>query len=95
MFFSVPGPIDSLEAIQIGSNAFYMTWKRPKYPNGKLIGYRIFGQEVHDSYNGLEFERELFINNSFITRAKFSSLRSGTKYRLSVRAVTSVSKDVK
>ena len=41
-----PGPVQNFEAYPLGTSAFYLSWKKPERPNGNLIGYEIYYQEV-------------------------------------------------
>ncbi|XP_076060460.1 neuroglian isoform X2 [Oratosquilla oratoria] len=85
-----PGPIDFLEAIPMGSSAFYLIWKKPKQPNGILTGYNIFYQKVEGTKTGELSERTPAINDPLVTRAKLASLQPGTKYRITIKARTEI-----
>uniref|UniRef100_A0A2P2I497 Neuroglian-like n=1 Tax=Hirondellea gigas TaxID=1518452 RepID=A0A2P2I497_9CRUS len=85
-----PGPVDSLEAIPMGSSGFFLIWKKPKKPNGVLTGYHIYYQTVEGTDLGPESERDPPIRDPLVTRAKLAALRPGTKYRISIRARTQV-----
>lgn len=45
----VPGEMDRLEAIPLGSSAFMLKWEKPERPNGNLTGYNIYYAEVDSS----------------------------------------------
>lgn len=83
--------MDSLDAIPLGSSAFYLIWKKPKQPNGILTGYHIFYQEVDGTKTGPISERDPPILDPTVTRAKLASLQPGTKYRIIIKASTAVS----
>ncbi|XP_063870133.1 neuroglian-like isoform X1 [Scylla paramamosain] len=85
-----PGPVDSLDAIPLGSSAFYLIWKKPKQPNGILTGYHIYYQEVDGTKTGAISERDPPIRDHTVTTAKLASLRPGTKYRITIRARTAM-----
>ncbi|KAK8743667.1 hypothetical protein OTU49_001198 [Cherax quadricarinatus] len=85
-----PGPVDSLDAIPMGSSAFFLLWKKPKQPNGILTGYHIYYQEVKGTNTGPQSERDPPINDPLLTRAKLASLKPGTKYRITIRARTAM-----
>lgn len=42
----VPSTITGLEALPMGSSAFFLIWKKPEQPNGILTGYKIYYQTV-------------------------------------------------
>lgn len=88
---SGPGPVDSLDAIPLGSSAFYLIWKKPKQPNGILTGYNIYYQEVEGTETGQKSQRDPPILDPTVTRAKLASLKPGTKYRIIINARTAVS----
>lgn len=85
-----PGPVDSLDAIPMGSSAFFLIWKKPKQPNGILTGYHIYYQEVDGTNTGVTSERDPPIRDPLVTRAKLASLNSATKYRITIRAATDI-----
>ncbi|XP_017465423.1 PREDICTED: neuroglian-like [Rhagoletis zephyria] len=86
----VPGPVASFEGIPMGSNAIYLFWSPPDEPNGKITGYRIFYETVEGTELGTKQERFPHIEDPKITGVKLGTLRSGTKYRVTVHAVTKV-----
>lgn len=90
-FPTEPGPVDSLDAIPMGSSAFFLIWKKPKQPNGILTGYHIYYQVVEGTETGPMSERDPPINDPMVTRAKLASLKPATKYRITIRARTAVS----
>jgi len=83
-----PSAVDSLEAIPMGSSAFFLIWKKPSEPNGILTGYKIQYQEMNGLSLGPVLDREPQINDPRTTRAKLAGLKSETKYRITVRALT-------
>ncbi|XP_068206070.1 LOW QUALITY PROTEIN: neuroglian-like [Palaemon carinicauda] len=83
-----PGPVDSLDAIPMGSSAFFLIWKKPKQPNGIVTGYHIYYQEVDGTNTGITSERDPPIRDQLVTRAKLASLKPATKYRITIRAAT-------
>ncbi|KAG7157810.1 Neuroglian-like 2 [Homarus americanus] len=85
-----PGPVDYLDAIPMGSSAFFLLWKKPKQPNGILTGYHIYFQEVDGTSIGIQSERDPPINDHTVTRAKLASLKPATKYRITVVARTAM-----
>ncbi|XP_069981771.1 neuroglian isoform X2 [Penaeus vannamei] len=85
-----PGPVDSLDAIPMGSSAFFLIWKKPKQPNGILTGYHIYYQVVEGTETGPLSERDPSINDPMVTRAKLASLKPATKYRITIRARTAM-----
>lgn len=83
-----PSAIDSLEAIPMGSSAFFLIWKKPKEPNGILTGYKVQYQEMNDLTLGPLLDRTPQISDPRTTRAKLAGLKPSTKYRITVRALT-------
>ncbi|CAG7683949.1 unnamed protein product, partial [Allacma fusca] len=39
---NVLGPVEYFEAVLLGHNGFYLFWKKPQDPQGRLIGYEIY-----------------------------------------------------
>lgn len=39
--FPVPGTVQSLEAVPLGSSALLLMWKKPELTNGVLTGYKV------------------------------------------------------
>lgn len=87
-----PGPVSSFEGIPMGSNAIYLYWAPPDEPNGKITGYRIFYETVEGTELGTQRERFPQIEDPKITGVKLGNLKSGTKYRVTIHAVTKVGK---
>ncbi|KAK4296763.1 hypothetical protein Pmani_030767 [Petrolisthes manimaculis] len=85
-----PGPVDSLDAIPMGSSAFFLIWKKPKQPNGILTGYHIYYEEVVGTVTGTKSQRDPPISDPMVTRAKLASLKPGTKYRITIKARTTM-----
>lgn len=86
----VPGPVSSFEGIAMGANAIYLYWAPPDEPNGKITGYRIFYETVDGTELGTKQERFPRIEDPKITGVKLGNLKSGTKYRITINAVTKV-----
>ncbi|XP_039276536.1 neuroglian isoform X2 [Nilaparvata lugens] len=84
----VPGTVQSLEAVPMGSSALYLVWKKPEQPNGILTGYKIYYQTVKGTKVGILNERNPAISDPRQTRAKLAGLESGTKYRIHIKATT-------
>ncbi|XP_017136257.1 neuroglian isoform X1 [Drosophila miranda] len=84
----VPSPVQSLDAHPLGSSAFWVTWKKPLHPNGKLTGYKIYYEEVQGSFVGERREYDPHITDPRITRMKMAGLKPKTKYRISITATT-------
>lgn len=84
----VPGTVQSLEAIPMGSSALYLIWKKPEQPNGILTGYKIYYQTVKGTKVGALLEREPHISDPKQTRAKLAGLEPATKYRIHIKATT-------
>lgn len=84
----VPSAVQSLDAYPLGSSAFWLTWKKPLNPNGKLTGYKIYYEEVRNSYVGERREYDPHITDPRITRMKMAGLKPNTKYRISITATT-------
>lgn len=82
----LPSAVDSLEAVAMGSSAFYLLWRPPSEENGVLTGYRVQYQQIDGLRLGPLLERQPSVPNG-TTRAKLAGLRPDTKYRISVRAV--------
>ncbi|KAF2352093.1 Fibronectin type III [Trinorchestia longiramus] len=85
-----PGPVDSLEAIPMGSSGFFLIWKKPKRPNGVLTGYHIYYRTVEGTELGPQSERDPPIRDPMMTRAKLAALKPDTKYRISIKARTKI-----
>ncbi|XP_043247428.1 neuroglian-like [Amphibalanus amphitrite] len=83
-----PSAVDSLEAIPMGSSAFFLIWKKPLEPNGILTGYKIQYQTVQNLTMGPLLDRTPHIDDPRVTRAKLATLKPSTKYRIHVRALT-------
>ena len=83
-----PGPVDELECFPMGSSALLLAWKKPEELNGKLIGYRIYYQEVIKTKLGALLERKPHINDPKTDKAKIAGLKSHAKYRITVKAKT-------
>lgn len=84
----VPSTITGLEAVPMGSSAFYLIWKKPEQPNGILTGYKIYYQTVKGTKVGPLMERKPHISDPKQTRAKLANLEPATRYRIHVRATT-------
>lgn len=84
----VPSSVQSLDAYPLGSSAFWLAWKKPLNPNGKLTGYKLYYEEVRNSYVGERREYESHITDPRITRMKMAGLKPNTKYRISITATT-------
>ncbi|XP_065215989.1 neuroglian-like [Planococcus citri] len=84
----VPDAVQSLEAITLGSSAFYLIWKPPIETNGVLTGYKIYYQTVVGTELGPLQERHPQIEDPNKTRAKLAGLEPGTKYRIHINATT-------
>lgn len=84
----VPEPVVFLEAIPMGSSAFFLFWKKPAQPNGILTGYNIYYQEVNGTQVLDLMSRLPQINSPDVFSAKLSGLKPDTKYRLHVKATT-------
>jgi len=82
--------VQFFEAFPLGSSALYLVWKRPEQPNGILTGYKIYYQTVLGTKVGPILEREPHISDPNQTRGKLAGLEPGTKYRLQIKATTSV-----
>lgn len=84
----VPGTVQSLQAIPIGSSAFWLTWKKPLQTNGKLQGYRIYYEIVKGTELGSRQEREPRITDPDQKYAKLAGLEADTKYRIHIVGFT-------
>ncbi|XP_058977900.1 neuroglian isoform X2 [Musca domestica] len=84
----VPSPVESLSAYPMGSSAFWLVWKKPLNPNGKLTGYKIYYEEVKGSYVGERREYDPHITDPRVTSMKMAGLKPNTKYRISIAATT-------
>lgn len=86
----VPEAVTSLIATSMGSNAFYLIWKRPEKINGILIGYEIYYEEVVGTEVKERVKRRPSIDDPLETRAKLAGLKSNSKYRITIVAKTRV-----
>ncbi|XP_068158953.1 neuroglian isoform X1 [Drosophila tropicalis] len=84
----VPSPVQSLDAYPLGSSAFYLTWKKPLSPNGKLTGYKIYHEEVKGSYVSERQEYRKVIDDPRTTQTKIVGFKPNTKYRITIVATT-------
>ncbi|XP_062139817.1 neuroglian isoform X1 [Drosophila sulfurigaster albostrigata] len=84
----VPSSVQSLEAYPLGSSAFWVTWKKPLHPNGKLTGYKIYYEVVKGSFVGERREYDPHITDPRITSMKMAALKPNSKYRISITATT-------
>jgi len=84
----VPSTITGMEAIPMGSSAFYLIWKKPEQANGVLNGYKIYYQTVKGTKVGPLMERKPHVTDGKQTRAKLANLEPGTRYRIHVAATT-------
>nr|UEK51592.1 neuroglian-like protein [Parasacculina yatsui] len=82
----LPSAVDSLEAVPMGSSAFYLLWQPPAEANGVLTGYRVLYQQIDGLRVGPLLKRQPSVSNG-TSRAKLAGLRPATKYRISVRAI--------
>lgn len=85
-----PDAVPSLIATPMGSNAFYLVWKRPEKINGNLIGYEIYYEEVAGTELKERIRRKPSIDDPQETKAKLAGLRSNSKYRITIVAKTKV-----
>ncbi|XP_075216738.1 neuroglian isoform X3 [Lycorma delicatula] len=85
----VPGTVQSLEAVPMGSSALFLIWKKPEQPNGILTGYKIYYQTVKGTKVGALLEREPHISDPKQTKVKLAGLEPATKYRIHIKATTS------
>lgn len=83
-----PSGVQSLEAYPLGSSAFWLTWKKPLSPNGKLTGYKVYYEEVRGTFVGEKLTYEPQISDPRITSMKIAGFRPNTKYRLTIAATT-------
>lgn len=86
----LPGPVSTFEGTPMGSSAIYLHWTPPDEPNGRIIGYRIFYETVVGTDLGSKLERFPRIEDPKITGVKLGILKPGTKYRVTIHAVTKV-----
>ncbi|KAG9509224.1 Neuroglian [Fragariocoptes setiger] len=86
----VPDPVSQMIAIPMGSNAFYLAWKKPENMNGMPTGYEIYYEEVIGTEIKEQVKRQPSIDDPAVTRAKLSGLKPNTKYRITIRAKTRV-----
>lgn len=89
-----PEAVPSLIASPMGSNAFYLIWKRPEKTNGILIGYEIYYEEVVGTELKDRVKRRPSIDDPNDTRAKLAGLKSSSKYRITIVAKTKVGEGV-
>ncbi|XP_037068395.1 neuroglian-like isoform X3 [Pollicipes pollicipes] len=83
-----PSAVDSLEAVPMGSSAFFLIWKKPRETNGVLTGYKVEYQKMNGLSLGPVLDRTPQITNPRTTRTKLAGLKPSTKYRITVRALT-------
>ncbi|XP_018565737.1 neuroglian isoform X1 [Anoplophora glabripennis] len=87
----IPGEMQDLEAIPLGSSAFMLKWEEPDKPNGILTGYNIYYAQVDNSMKVYQpVPRNPQIRDPTRKRAKLAGLQPGTKYRIYISATTSV-----
>ncbi|XP_014258139.1 neuroglian isoform X2 [Cimex lectularius] len=84
----VPGTVQFVEAIPMGSSALLLIWKKPEQTNGVLTGYKVYYQNVKGTKVGPLREREPSISDPKQTRVKLAGLEPATKYRIHVKATT-------
>lgn len=85
-----PEAVPSLIATPMGSNAFYLVWKRPEKVNGILVGYEIYYEEVVGTELKEKIKRRPSIDDPLETKAKLAGLKSNSKYRITIVAKTRV-----
>lgn len=86
----VPGQMDTLEAIPLGSSAFMLYWEPPERPNGILTGYNIYYAKIKPNMKvDPPVPRKPQILDPTVKRAKLPRLEPGTKYRIFIAATTS------
>ncbi|GAB6021405.1 hypothetical protein CHUAL_004014 [Chamberlinius hualienensis] len=83
-----PGPVEVLEGAPLGSSALRLVWKRPRETNGRLLGYKLYYEQVDGTQLGPLIEREPAIDNPHATVGRISGLQRNTKYRVIIRAFT-------
>lgn len=84
----VPSTVQTLQAFPMGSSAFWLTWKKPLNPNGKLQGYRIYYEVVKGTELEARQEREPRITDPSLNYAKLAGLKEDTKYRIHIVGYT-------
>lgn len=84
----LPSSVQAFEALQLGSSAFQLTWKRPLQPNGVLTGYKIYYEMVDGTKREMLQEREPHIDDPRLTHAKLAGLKADTNYRIHISATT-------
>lgn len=84
----VPSAVRTLDAIPLGTSAFWLTWKKPLMTNGKLRGYRIYYEVVKGTELGPKQEREPRIEDPNQKHAKLAGLQPDTKYRIHIVGFT-------
>lgn len=89
-----PEAVTSLIASPMGSNAFYLIWKKPEKINGILVGYEIYYEEVVGTEIKERVKRRPSIDDPQETRAKLAGLKSNSKYRITIAAKTRVGEGV-
>ena len=85
-----PEAVTSLVATPMGSNAFYLIWKRPEKVNGILLGYEIYYEEVVGTELKERSKRRPSIDDPLETKAKLSGLKPSSKYRITIVGKTRV-----
>lgn len=83
-----PEAVPSLIASPMGSNAFYLIWKRPEKINGILLGYEIYYEEVVGTELKEKIKRRPSIDDPTETKTKLAGLKSNSKYRITIVAKT-------
>ncbi|CAB0005124.1 unnamed protein product [Nesidiocoris tenuis] len=84
----VPGTVQSLEAVPLGSSGLLLMWKKPEQTNGILTGYKIYYQTVKGTKVGPLLERQPSVTDPKQTRVKLAGLEPATKYRIHIKATT-------
>ena len=84
----VPSTVQTLQAYPMGHSAFWLVWKRPLNPNGKLQGYRIYYEVVKGTELGPRQERQPRIHDPMASSAKLAGLEEDTTYRIHIVGFT-------
>ncbi|CAF3998844.1 unnamed protein product, partial [Rotaria sordida] len=86
-----PGPVTNLRGVPYTSNGIFLLWDPPDETNGVIIGYQIDYKPIESiaSQPGID-QPSILLRDDTRRNYLLSSLNPDTKYRVQVRARTSV-----
>lgn len=88
--YLVPGPVNGLKTIPLGSSAILVEWNKPEQENGKITGYKIC-YRPKTQREGHECNNSFMVTDSNVTKVKLALLKPSTTYTIFLKATTNTS----